>query len=194
MIRRLTSFFIIIALAGAGGGQVVAALPAPTACSISGWSADPDPAGLNVRAGPSASAKILGRIPPARAQASDTYGAEFDIIGSQGGWLLIRKARFADYGDGKGDSAVFSGPGWVFADKVRFLINAPELRIAPREQAPTVARLSSADGSSGPDSAVIDHVYGCSGAFADVAAHTPGKPSKRGWATRICSNQVTTCP
>ena len=164
-----------------------------TACAIAGWSKDPDPAGLNVRAAPDKDAKVIGRIPAARAQASDTYSAEFDIIGSQGGWLLIRNAHFADYGDGKGNQAVFAGPGWVFADKVRFLINTPELRKAPSAQSPVVVRLASADFSMGPDSATIDHVYGCSGLFADVAAHMAGKPSTRGWVTKVCSNQVTTC-
>jgi hypothetical protein len=165
-----------------------------TACQVSGWSDDHDPAGLNVRAAPRKDAAIIGRIPAARDQAGDTYAAEFDIIGSRDGWLLVRAARFADYGDGKGDHAVFAGPGWVFADKVRFLINREEMRSAPRADAPIVARLSARGGASGPDSATIDHVHGCSGAFVDITAHSESAAPARGWATDICSNQVTTCP
>jgi hypothetical protein len=164
-----------------------------TACAIEGWSADPDPAGLNVRAAPNKDAKVIGRIPAARDQAGDTYSAEFDIVGSRDGWLLIRNAHFADYGDGKGDKAVFAGPGWVFADKVRFLINSIDLRKSPSAGAPVMAKLSARGGASGPDSANIDHVYGCSGDFADVAVHMEHQSPTRGWATRICSNQVTTC-
>jgi hypothetical protein len=164
------------------------------ACSLSGWSNDPDPAGLNIRSAPRADAEIIGRIPPPRAQAGDSYAAEFDIIGSRNGWFLVRTVKFADYGSGKGDTAVFAGPGWVFADKVRFMINRAEVRGLPDDHAKVVARLRSADDTAGPDSASIDHVYGCSGAFAEAAVHMEGKPAVRGWVTGICSNQVTTCP
>jgi len=165
-----------------------------TACSLSGWSNDPDPAGLNIRLAPRADAEIIGKVPPARAQAGDSYAAEFEIIGSRNGWFLVRGVKFADYGSGKGDKAVIAGPGWVFADKVRFMINRAEVRSAPAAEAPVLARLRSADGSAGPDSAFIDHVYSCSGAFAEAAVRMEGKPAVRGWVTGICSNQVTTCP
>ena len=99
-----------------------------TTCSLSGWSSDPDPAGLNIRSAPRADAEIIGRVSAARAQGRDSYAAEFDIIGSRNGWFLVRGVKFADYGSGKGDSVVFAGPGWVFADKVRFMINRAEVR------------------------------------------------------------------
>lgn len=164
-----------------------------TACSISGWSNDKDPAGLNVRAAPRKDAPIIGRIPPEKMQAGDSYAAEFAIIGSRDGWLLVRDVKFADYGDGKGDRAVFAGPGWVYADKVRFLINNDDLRRAADRDSPVIMKLVTPDHSAGPDSATIDHVYGCNGDFADIAVHLNG-PTMRGWATGICSNQVTTCP
>ena len=74
-----------------------------------------------------------------------------------------------------------------------FLINDPALRSQPQIDAPIVLPLTTPDHSEGPDSATIDHVYGCSGAFADVETHMSKGPKKRGWATHICSNQVTTC-
>jgi hypothetical protein len=89
---------------------------------------------------------------------------------------------------------LFAGQGWVFTDKVRFTINRAEVRGAPADNAQVLAKLSSADGSSGPDSAVIDHVFGCSGAFAEASVHLDRKPPVRGWVTGIYSNQVTTCP
>jgi len=165
-----------------------------TRCAISGWSNDRDPAGLNVRAAPRKDAQVIGRIPPPQDQGSDSYAAEFKIIGSRDGWLLISGAKFADYGAGKDGPVLFPGSGWVFADKVRFLINAPDLRSAPDTGAPTVMKLYTPDMTSGPDSATIDHVFGCAGEFADVVAHIRQGPRARGWAHRICSNQVTTCP
>lgn len=188
---------------GAGRGPLVscalllaAVLPAAaepvdtsgaTACSIAGWSADRDPAGLNVRAAPRKDAPILATLPP-----EAEYAVEFDIIGSRDGWLLIRNAQMPSYGDAP-DKPVFAGPGWVYADKVRFLINDPALRSLPKPDAPIVLPLHNADHSEGPDSASIDHVFGCSGAFAEIEAHMSKGPRKRGWATHICSNQVTTC-
>lgn len=165
-----------------------------TACALSGWSNDPDPSGLNIRAAPGTDAEIIGRVPPAKAQAGDSYAAEFRITGSRNGWFLVSRVKFADYGSGKGDRILFGGPGWVFADKVRFLINRAEVRSAPADNAQLVATLRTADGSGGPDSATIDHVFGCSGAFAEAAVHMEGQRQVRGWVTGICSNQVTTCP
>jgi hypothetical protein len=167
-----------------------------TACTLSGWSGDPDPAGLNIRAAPRADAEIIGRVPPPEDQAGDSYAAEFRIIGSRNGWFLINSVKFADYGNGKGDRVVFGGPGWVFADKVRFLINRAEVRGAPAENAPILAklRLQTPHRASGPDSAKIDHVFGCSATFAEATVHMEGQRQTRGWVTGICSNQVTTCP
>lgn len=165
-----------------------------TACALSGWSNDPDPAGLNIRVAPSTDAEIIGRVPPEKAQAGDSYAAEFRITGSRNGWFLVSRVKFADYGSGKGDRIVFGGPGWVFADKVRFGINRAEVRSAPAENAQVLATLRTADWSGGPDSAMIDHVFGCSGAFAEAAVHMEGQRPVRGWVTGICSNQVTTCP
>lgn len=192
--------FAVLAIAAA---SCLAAAPATaasvdttgiTACSLSGWSNDPDPAGLNIRSAPRADADIIGKVPAARAQSGESYAAEFDIIGSRNGWFLVRTVKFADYGSGKGDKAVFAGPGWVFADKVRFMINRAEVHGAPDDHAPVLAKLRSADDTAGPDSAFIDHVYGCSGAFAEAAVHMEGQRVVRGWVTGICSNQVTTCP
>jgi hypothetical protein len=164
-----------------------------TACALSGWSNDPDPAGLNVRAAPRADAEIIGLVPKPRAGVEEA--AEFRIIGSRNGWFLVTGVKFVGYyaADGK-DRPVLAGPGWVFADKVRFLINRAEVRGAPAGGAPVLAKLRTPDGTAGPDSAMIDHVFGCSGVFADAAVHMEGQRPTRGWVTGICSNQVTTCP
>lgn len=166
------------------------ALAAETSCNITGWSEDKDPAGLNVRAGPSKNARVIAVLPP-----ETDYAVEFDIIASEGGWLKIKDAVAPTYSDAP-DRKVFAGPGWVFADKVRFVINDTELRSAPREDAPTVLKLSiqTPDYAQGPDSAMIDHVFGCDGGFADIEVHMDKGPHMRGWADRICNNQVTTCP
>jgi hypothetical protein len=168
----------------AGFAQAVETAGA-TQCKFSAWSADPDPAGLNVRAAARKDAPIVATLPHSKG-----YAVEFEVVGSLNGWLLIRNARLPTYDDAK-DKPVFAGPGWVYADKVRFEINDQALRAQPQAEAPVVLPLF--DEGSGPDSAEIDHVFGCQGTFADVEVHMSKGPHKRGWATRLCSNQVTTC-
>lgn len=177
---------LTLALPAAGFAQAVDTTGA-IQCKFSAWSADPDPAGLNVRAAARKDAPVLASLPHGK-----DYSVEFEVIGSLNGWFLIRNAHLPTYGDGK-DKPVFAGPGWVFADKVRFEINDAALRAQPQAEAPVVLPLSDEAEGAGPDSASIDHVFGCQGAFADVEVHMPKGPHKRGWATRLCSNQVTTC-
>jgi hypothetical protein len=68
-------------------------------CDIHGWSTDRDPNGLNVRAGPSTKAKVLGTLPPPYKFKSKGENApdggwltEFSIIGFKDGWFLIEGA------------------------------------------------------------------------------------------------------
>jgi hypothetical protein len=91
-----------------------------TPCTISGWSDDHDPAGLNICAAPRKDATAIGRIPPPEAQGGDTYAADFEIIGSRDGWLMISGAKFADYGNGKGDRILFPGPAGFSPTKCVF--------------------------------------------------------------------------
>lgn len=184
---------LLVTATGAPAATVDTAVTTP--CAMSGWSNDKDPAGLNVRAAPSATAPVVATLPPA-TKSKGAYDAEFDIIGSRNGWLLIQHARFVDYDGGGPDQILFEGPGWVSGAKVGFEINDADVRSAPKTNAPVTAQLlqtNDAGGSTGPDSAAVDRVFSCSGDFADVLLHMPeGKPI-RGWVTRLCSNQVTTC-
>jgi hypothetical protein len=178
----------IAGLAAAALWATSAAASPEVACGISGYSNDPDPHGLNVRSGPDKGARIIAVLPH-----ENDYAVEFEIVASKDGWLKIKDAMARTYSDAP-DKKVFAGPGWIFADKARFEINDASLRASPRDDAPEVMPLHTADFSQGPDSALIDHAFGCDGGFADVEVHMDGGPHKRGWAGHICSNQVTTCP
>jgi hypothetical protein len=164
-----------------------------SACALSGYTADPDPAGTNVRAAPRRDAPIVGKLPPP-ADDAEQQAPEFDIVGSRDGWFLMRNARQS--GDKRRLKAIFSGSGWVAGNLVRFTINDPHLRAAPQDDAPELLHLSGErdEGAWGPDSVEILHAHGCSGRFAEVTVKTPDGKTGRGWVTRICSNQLTTCP
>ena len=74
--------------------------PGTEPCDLGAWSADRDPRGLNVRAAPSASSKVLGTLPPpfkfkAKGRENTPEGGwltEFRIIGFKDGWFLIEGA------------------------------------------------------------------------------------------------------
>lgn len=182
----------MMTVTGAAAATVDTAVTTP--CGFSGWSNDKDPAGLNVRTAPSAKARVIAKLPP--EAKNNGNAAEFDIVGSRDGWLLIEHAHFVDYDGGGPDRVLFEGPGWVSGSKVGFEINDVGVRSAPKADAPVTAQLLQTNdegGSTGPDSAAIDRVFRCSGDFADVLLHMPKGAPIRGWVTRLCSNQVTTC-
>jgi hypothetical protein len=164
-------------------------------CNINGYNADKDMTGTNIRSAPDANATVIFRLKP-EIEPEDNYGAEFEVIGSKNGWLLIRNAELGAYGDGNG-KIVFKGPGWISGALVGFTINDSNMRSAPSPGARVIARLEGDNGAGGvwgPDSFGITRVYGCSGNFADVGGVTPTKKTYRGWVTKLGGNQRTTCP
>ena len=102
----------------------VAASPVVTAsdakCSIEGYNADKDMTGTNIRSAPDAKAPVVYRMMPEK-EPDDTYGAEFEAIGSKNGWLLIRNVELGSYGDGNA-KIVFKGPGWIAGSLVGLLV------------------------------------------------------------------------
>lgn len=184
---------IVFAAAAAASAPVVTTSDA--VCHINGYNADKDMTGTNIRSAPDAKAPVIFRLMPEN-EPDDTYGAEFEVIGSKNGWLLIRNAEEGQYGDGDG-KIVFKGPGWISGALVGFTINDSALRSAPSANAKVVANLEGDNGAGGvwgPDSFGVTRVYGCSGDFADVSGVTPTKKTYRGWVTKLCGNQRTTCP
>ena len=180
--------------AAQAGPQVETAGATP--CSFEAWSRDPDPDGLNVRAAPRRDAPVIGRLPAPATGGGDSYAVEFTVVGGRDGWFLIEDARFEEYAPGLA-RPVFGGPGWVAANLTAFTINAAALQAEPRDDSDAVAQLMGTDASGGmwgPDSVEIAKVHGCRGAWADVTVKDPNGRTTRGWATQLCSNQVTTCP
>ena len=109
---------------------------------------------------------------------------------------VFRNAELGAYGDGAG-KIVFKGPGWISGSLVGFTINDSNMRSGPSSNAKVIARLEGDNGEGGvwgPDSFGVTRVYGCSGNFADVSGVTPTKKTYRGWVTKLCANQRTTCP
>lgn len=179
-----------------------AALSGVEACAISAWSTDPDPKGLNVRAAPNGSAKIVGTLPAPRDIAGDRFATEVSVTGSKGGWLRISEAHVIDYvGDGPTE-IVFEGEGWVSGRHLGLALNQSDLYGGPSAASARVATLVGEDPDGlayGPDSFRVDRIHACRGDWVEVEGAiaidgNPAGPRLRGWTRGTCSNQVTTCP
>ena len=93
-------------------------------CAGAGRSVDQDPAGLNVRAGPSPTARVLGRLysvldPEAAHHGSnERYGPVFAIREVRGGWARIADAAAESEGFDGVVRRNYTGRGWVAASMV----------------------------------------------------------------------------
>ncbi|MGL4290307.1 MAG: hypothetical protein ACRCVA_28415 [Phreatobacter sp.] len=172
-------------------------------CDLRGWSIDADPRGMNVRAAPSAQARVLGQVPPARrvpaheALGDEPVRSEFTIAGFQAGWFLIEKIQAPGVAYGESYPAhlprPFAGRGWVSARLVGGayangglptgrLYLAPHEDAASREALDESGRPLSVDGSP-------RRILACSGPWVLIETQT----GMRGWWRGLCSNQVTNC-
>lgn len=176
--------------------------PGTEPCEISGWSIDTDPAGLNVRAEPSAAARVVGRVPPPRisprngVSPGETWRAGFRIEGYRSGWFLIRNitAPGAEYGDAYPRSAPqpYRGQGWVSARMVGGALAHGGLPSGQLLQAPSrhaaIRPVRRPDGEPISTGDVIQRLHACSGGFGLIEIE-----GVRGWWAGLCSNQVTNC-
>lgn len=167
-------------------------------CSMTAWSNDKDPAGLNVRAEPNAQAKVLGIVPPARVMPKkhEAFGpepvkAEFSVIGYRDGWFLIEKIEAPgvayDVPYPASLPKPFKGRGWVAGNKIGAAPAFTGLPFGRIYKAPHVEARHDmrAGGTDNPFARVLS----CSGSWGNVEA----EGGKRGWVRGLCSNQVTTC-
>lgn len=184
MPSAVTAAALVLAAAGVAGAAEVQ-LPRDTvACDLSAWSRDDDPAGLNLRAGPTTGAAVLGRLPKRRDGAEGVL-VEMHVIGFKDGWFLIENPTYGDYGDPPPKAKLPTGRGWVHGSKLggQLLGTTGRLRDTP---SPT------AGGTPvGPDADAVEVValLACRGRWVRIES---GKGT--GWVEGLCSNQVTTCP
>ena len=175
--------------------------PGTEPCDHKGWSIDKDPAGLNVRAEPSTSAAILGKLPPpyklklggAENTPEGGWLTEFHIIGYRSGWFLIEgasppgKAYEDDARYPRNAPKPYAGRGWVAANKVGAAFANGAIPEGGLFQAPHPdARWTHAEGVTVGDSPA--RIFACSGLWALVETN-----GVRGWWRSLCANQVTTC-
>jgi hypothetical protein len=178
--------------------------PGTEPCDLGARSADRDPHGLNVRAAPSASSKILGTLPPpfkfkAKGRENTPEGGwltEFRIIGFKDGWFLIEGATppGKDYEDDsvypRNAPKPYAGRGWVAANKVGANFAYSGTRTGGLFQAPFADASWTPSQDKSGNAITADggpqRILACSGLWGLVEAN-----GVRGWWRSLCSNQVT---
>lgn len=162
-----------------------------TSCQVRAFAIDRDPKGSNLRSAPRTDAPIIGHVPPLSNIGQNTWtGAEFEIIGSKDGWLLVHNGE--QDGDLKFDAAhAGDGRGWLSARLVGTTLRVAAFRSAPRRDATLVARM--AGDNWGPDSVTVSAVHACQGDYIEVTTAPIGGRPMRGWSFKPCSSQLTTC-
>ncbi|MEO7253285.1 MAG: SH3 domain-containing protein [Casimicrobium sp.] len=204
----LTSCFFV-AMAHAGGS----APDLPTTCAFGAFVNETDPAGLNVRQSPSATAKILGTL-PANYEDPDSpmvVRVELSVLASQNGWFLIDGASDNTMLTEKPARPMYAGKGWVSGKKLAIKTQASKARLAPNGAAATaflVGNVLDGDSLSKPAQLIA-----CTGKWVQIeyslseipkgdlpeikinpaAKNGAQKGRVRGWVNRICATQETSC-
>ena len=158
---------------GQRGGDSVAR------CDVSAYVNDPDPKGMNVRSGPGATFKVVGKLPN-----QEVEGIVVHITGARGEWARIDLA--VEEG-GERERTLFKGEGWVYApllgvEGVGVIEGGTKIYQEPTKRSRVLGRMT-----AGGEGAVV---RGCRGQWMLIEHR-----KVRGWAARgtLCSNSLTTC-
>lgn len=185
------------------------------ACDFGAFVNETDPSGVNVRQAPKATSKILGKIPP--KYVNKEYGVtnvsfvEVRVIASRDGWFLIGGAGDNELLTGKPERSMYEGQGWVSGKKLAVKTQASKARMAPNPKADVaflVGSVLDGDSLSKPG-----YLVACEGNWVQLdyslskipkdeiedikinpaARKNVPKDHVRGWVTRICDIQETSC-
>ena len=186
----LLALGLLIATAAArADGPARTGLPPKGQCSFGAWVADTGPAGLNVRAGPSARAAVVGRLPPPvfDSELERPMAMSFQVVESRDGWFRITDAA-------PPDGSVTAEPlpsGWISGRYVDFSIQTD---LAFAEPDPSSAVVASAwRDEDGGHQISYRRPSGCRGEWVRLLVAGRDGRERQGWLRGICDNQETTC-
>ncbi|HEX8642068.1 MAG TPA: SH3 domain-containing protein [Allosphingosinicella sp.] len=192
MILRLLGCSVValgLSAALAAAAQSDARPPRDGACEFSGWSGDPDPAGLNVRSGPSATAPVVGRLPPPQRIEGRDFATGFDVVEARGGWFRVENARRWD-DDGSRPANLPSG--WISGRFLQFQLGTDKAFAEP-DTASAVVATSWRDRRGERHELGYRNPTACRGEWVrlTVTGHD-GRP-REAWVRGLCGMQETTC-
>jgi hypothetical protein len=100
---------------------------ATSGCNVRSYGIDPDPDGLNVRATPSKSGRVIGKLfSSPDEETNQSTGPWFTMTGFSTGWVKLRDADPTTIVvDSTTEQKNFQGVGWVSASRVTMSLNTP---------------------------------------------------------------------
>lgn len=169
---------------------IASSAPRDGACTFSGWSSDPDPNGLNVRAGPSSTARIVGTLPPPERgeDVEVDFGATFDVVEARDGWFRIENARRWSQ-QGRGPSSLPSG--WISGRYLAFQLMTDKAFAEPDPNSAVVVTSFMEDG--GLSQFAYRNPTDCRGEWVRLTVVGEDRREQQGWVRGICGAQETTC-
>jgi hypothetical protein len=212
----LVAALLLVAPTARAQSEGVAPAPAgQVACSFGAFVSETNPEGLNVRAGPGTSHKVVGTLPPVKLSGDDPpvrAMVEVEVSAGANGWFRIARARDNEMLTDAPPRPMFKGSGWVSGRKLTVKSQAAAGRQRPDAKAPAV--LSGQDGTSFDGDAFVQNgrLIGCSGKWVLVEYGLPAGSEAlsgvtiapaakvgaeagrvRAWVDRIGATQETSC-
>jgi len=147
--------------------------------NIRAFADDPDPAGLNLRTGPSLDSPIIGAL-KLHVFARDAVGRDllqapgFAVLGSYRGWLLVSEIAYPD----PPADPLPAGPGWVHGSRVSVRT------LSAADAAPRLHAKAGGGDAGTPAVGLRFSVLECSGGWLNVRERlSPGeaRPPLAGW-------------
>ena len=158
-------------------------------CAFEGWVIDEDPKGLNVRAGPSAQAPIVGTLPPMAwdPDLERMMGAGVKVLESRNGWF-----RIGDPGWRKNLGGNPNGPkGWIHGRYLDFAIQTDKAFAEPDPNSPAVA--TAWRDKHGVRQIGYRHPRECRGEWVRLLVKGHDGRETLGWLRGTCAIEETTC-
>ena len=182
MVSAVTVCAILMLLTSRNPSTAYAAPQSPAAgiarCDAEAYVVDNDPNGLNVRATPGKTSKIIGNLPN-----NDVEGIRVHLTGASGEWVRIDHAHETG---GEVDRSLFDGVGWVYGpllgvSGMAITKGGTNLYQDHSIKAQVVVRVPG-------DGSVV--VRGCYGGWMYVEYK-----GVKGWGapSTLCANPLTTC-
>lgn len=185
-----------------------------SACHFTAFVEETDPGGLNVRAAPAATAKVVGTLPPVWSDGTGLrVRVRVEVTASRDGWFQIHDAADEDTITGEAPRPTYGGVGWVSGRKLVVKSQANAGRTAPSADAPVAVSLKDDLAFDGGTAITAGRLVDCRGErvqveyeetrfsselrpFLQIApAARAGLPKGRfrAWFDKICGIQETTC-
>lgn len=188
--------------------------PERSSCEAVVFVEETDPAGLNVRAAPSASAQVLGKLPPVWSDGTGLrVRVRVNVTASRNGWFKIRDAADEDVMTGQPPRPVYQGEGWVSGRKLVVKSQTDVGRMLPAPNARVAVRLKDGLLFDGDGMMAAGRLVDCRGEWVqaeyeearlppDLRSLVQVTPSARAgvpkgrfraWLDKVCGIQETAC-